>query len=216
MDTRGTAPTSAGELHAALTAGRQGDARRLVADVVDDRDHRDAAFDVLAAAGRDGDPLAVELLVELVDRSGLARAAARRVLVDESAVEEVAQDTLVVVATKLHGFRGDARFTTWLHGIARNRAVDHLRAQRDAVPAVEERPARRISSVIASRAAVDQLLARLPDDYRHAVALRDVEQLPYADVATRLGCNESTARTRVDRGRALVATMLGDDRELGG
>ena len=47
------------------------------------------------------------------------------------------------------------------------------------------------------------------------MTLRDVEQLPYADVATRLGCPESTARTRVDRGRALVATMLGDDRELG-
>jgi RNA polymerase sigma-70 factor (ECF subfamily) len=206
---------SAAALGAALSAERHTEARRLVAGVVDDREARDEVLEVLAASGRDGDPVATELLVELIDRSGLVRAAARRVLVDESAVDEVAQDTLVVVATRLHGFRGEARFSTWLHGIARNRAVDHLRARRDDAPAVEERPARRISSIIASRAAVDQLLARLPDHYRHAVTLRDVEQLPYADVATRLGCPESTARTRVDRGRALVATMLGDDRELG-
>ncbi len=120
-----------------------------------------------------------------------------------------------LVAALASGRDGDARVATWIHGIARNRAVDHLRARRDAVLAVEQRPSRHVSSVIASRDAVDQLLARLPDDYRHAVALRDVEQLPYADVATRLGCNESTARTRVIRGRALVARMLGDTRDLG-
>ena len=139
---------SAAALRTAL-GGRHTEARRLVAGVVDDREARDEVLEVLAASGRDGDAVAAELLVELVDRSGLARAAARRVLVDESAVEEVAEDTLVVVATRLHGFRGEARFSTWLHGIARNRAVDHLRARRDDAPAVEERPARRISSIIA-------------------------------------------------------------------
>lgn len=202
---------AAPELAAALERGEAGGARRAAAEVPATGPVRDVALEVLATAARDGDELATELLVELVDRTGLARAAARRFLVDASAVDEVANDVLVVVASSLDRFRGEARFTTWLHGIARHRAIDHLRAQRDERIPPAPSPARRLSSVIAARAAVEDLLAQLPEDYGRAVALRDVEQLPYAEVAVRLGCPQSTARTRVARGRALVARRLGED-----
>lgn len=202
-------------LRDALAAGQRAAVDAELTRLTGTRAGRDAALEVLAAAGRSGDPRATTLLVEQLDATGVARAAAASVLVDEQAVEEVAQDTLVVVANRLGTFRGDARFTTWVHGIARRRAVDHLRARRADAPEPSARPARRISSVIASRAAVDQLLARLPDGYRHAVALRDVEQLSYTEVAARLGCPESTARTRVTRGRAMVAQLLADDVDLG-
>lgn len=213
--TTGAADETTATLRDALAAGQRAAVDAELTRLTSTRAGRDAAFEVLAAAGRNGDDAATSLLIEQLDATGLARAAAASVLVDEGAVEEVAQDTLVVVASRLGSFRGDARFTTWVHGIARRRAVDHLRSRRAGAPEPEERPARRISSVIASRAAVDQLLARLPDGYRHAVTLRDVEQLPYAEVATRLGCPESTARTRVTRGRAMVAQLLADDVDLG-
>ena len=66
-----------------------------------------------------------------------------------------------------------------------------------------------MSSLVASpRESVRQLLDELPERYRDAVTLRDVEGLPYAEVAIRLGRNLNTAKSHVARGRALLAALL--------
>lgn len=154
--------------------------------------------------------LATELLVEAVDASGVARRFVAGLLLDEWAIDEVSQDTLVTVAKAVGTFKGDARFTTWLHTVARNRAVDHLRRQRAVLPleAIDHGPAARMSSIIATRETVRHVLARIPEQYRQAVTLRDVEGLPYEQVAETLGRNVNTVKSQVARGRALVAAML--------
>jgi len=197
---------------ALLTAIDAGDglaARRALAGVPSGA-AREEALEALAERAGRGCGLSVELLVELVDDLGLHRRAVRRFLVDESAVDDVAQDTLVAVATSVGSFRGDAKFTTWLHQLARNRAVDHLRRQRATEPLADGDvgDAARISSVIASREAARALAARLPQAYRQAVWLRDVERLPYREAAQRLGRNVNTVKSQVARGRALLARML--------
>ena len=196
-------------LEAAVAEGNTSVARRALGDVGDDAD-RDAVLDLLARQSAAGSPLAVELLVEAVDRFGTARRAVRRFLLDEAAVDDVTQDTLITVARSVTSFRGDAKFTTWLHQVARNRSVDHLRRARatEALDEQEEGPAARMSSLVASRHAVQQLLSELPDRYRDAVLLRDVERLPYAEVATRLGRNVNTVKSHVARGRALLANLI--------
>ena len=201
-------------LKAAVIGDNPSLARRQLGELSDEADHDDA-LDVLARAAADGSPLAIELLIEALDRFGTARHAVRRFLVDETAVEDATQDTLVTVAQSVGSFRGEAKFTTWLHQVARNRAVDHLRRVRAADPLGDgdrEPPApgtaARMSSLVASRHAVRQLLEELPDRYRDAVMLRDVENLPYAEVATRLGRNLNTAKSHVARGRALLAALL--------
>ncbi len=197
-------------LERALAAGDDLALRRALAPLPEDREQRDRVFDLLVAAAHAGSDLARQAIVETVDRTGLARAAAARFLIDDDGIEEVAQEVLLGISSSLSAFGGEARFTTWVHSIARHRAIDHLRRRREALP-LDDRtpgPVERISSLIAGRERVDELLARLPDTYRHAVALRDVQQLSYAEVAGRLGCQESTARTRVARGRALVAGLL--------
>jgi RNA polymerase sigma-70 factor, ECF subfamily len=158
---------------------------------------------------------AVELLAELVDELGLARAGVRQVLVDESAVDDVTQDTLVSMAVSIRGFTGEASFVTWLFTIAHRRAVDHLRRQRATEPLADGDvgEATRISSMISTRETVRQMVARLPDAYRRAVELRDIERLSYAESAERLGLNVNTVKSHVARGRALLARMLqGADR----
>jgi RNA polymerase sigma-70 factor (ECF subfamily) len=158
---------------------------------------------------------AVELLAELVDELGLARAGVRQVLVGESAVDDVTQDTLVSMAVSVRGFTGEASFVTWLFTIAHRRAVDHLRRQRATEPLADGDvgEATRISSMISTRETVRQMVARLPDAYRRAVELRDIERLSYAESAERLGLNVNTVKSHVARGRALLARMLqGADR----
>jgi RNA polymerase sigma-70 factor (ECF subfamily) len=176
-----------------------------------DGDALAARLDPVAGAAAGGSPEALELLVWAVDELDLARAAIRRVLVDEADVDDVAQDVLVAVAEGIHGFRGDARFTTWLHQVARFKAIAFLRRKRpaEALPETERLgDAARISSMIASRTSIADVLRALPEEYREPVILRDLEHLPYDELARRLGMNINTAKTRVARGRALVAARL--------
>jgi RNA polymerase sigma-70 factor, ECF subfamily len=177
-----------------------------------DRDALAAVLDPLASAAAAGSPEALEDLVWAVDELDLARPALRQLLVQELDVDEVAQDVLVAVAETVHGYRGEARFTTWLHQVARFKAIAFLRRKQATAPLADDEQvgdARRISSLIATRTSIDDVLRGLPDLYREPVVLRDVRQLPYDQVAERLGLNLNTAKARVARGRALVAARLG-------
>src|SRR5699024_7522418 len=70
-------------------------------------------------------------------------------------------------------------------------------------------PAQRISSMVASRAALRTALARLPEKYRAPLILRDLEQLPVAEVAARLDLPEGTVKAQLSRGRAKLEKILG-------
>ena len=184
-------------------------------------------LDVLARAAADGGVgarLATELLVERLDASGVVRRFVRAALLDEAAVDDVTQDALISVAGSVHSFAGEAKVTTWVHRIVRHRVVDHVGAPRGAPPQVADHlrrqratsplppddlaPAERMSSLIATRATLRDVLAGLPDRYRGPVTLRDVEGLPYTEVAERLGRSVGTVKSQVARGRALVAAAL--------
>lgn len=185
--------------------------RSRLRDAGDDRDALAAELDPLASAAADGSEPALELLLWAIDDLRLGRSALRRLLVDEHEVDEVAQDVLVAVAETVHGFRGDARFTTWLHQVARFKAIAFLRRKRDTVELADGAgggDAGRISSLIATRTSIGEVLRSLPAEYREPVLLRDVEHLPYDQIAQRLDLNLNTAKSRVARGRALVAGRL--------
>jgi RNA polymerase sigma-70 factor, ECF subfamily len=71
-----------------------------------------------------------------------------------------------------------------------------------------------IDGAVADRLDVDAALARLPDDYRAAVVLRDVCTLDYAEIAEVLGIPPGTVRSRIARGRGLLADLLGNREAL--
>jgi RNA polymerase sigma-70 factor, ECF subfamily len=207
----------ADHLAAALAGGDVTGARRLAAAPPpgrDDRADRDRGLDVLAHRAAAGDTAAFELLAELVDELGLARAGVRQVLVDEGSVDDVTQDALVSMAVSIRRFTGEATFVTWLFTIAHRRAVDHLRRRRTTEPLDDAEggddvgEALRISSLISTREAVQQLVGGLPERYRRAIELRDIQRLSYAETADRLGLNVNTVKSHVARGRALLAAML--------
>ncbi len=178
-----------------------------------DRDARSDLIDAVALRASGGDAAALDDLLWAIDELHLARPAIRRLVVQDADAEEVEQDVLVAVAETIAAFRGEARFTTWLHQVARFKAVAHLRRRRDTVT-LDEDPgdAARISSIIATRTALDNAIRDLPEGYREALVLRDIEQCPYTEVAERLGLNLNTAKSRVARGRALTAARLRAER----
>lgn len=197
----------------ALDAGEAGAARRLAVDVPADRRARDAGLDLLARRAAAGSALATDLLVTVVDDVGLARAGVRRVLVDEADVDDVTQDTLVSMTGSIRSFTGEASFVTWLFTIAKRRAADHLRRRRATEPLSPDDvgEAVRMSSLIATRATVRTMVARLPEHYRRALELRDIERLSYDEAAGLLGLKVNTVKSHVHRGRALLAGMVADE-----
>ena len=88
----------------------------------------DAEDTVLVSAAAVGDERALELL--LLRHYDRVHAVVRRVVRNAADVEEVRQDALLAVARGIHTFDGRARFTTWLHRVATNAALMHLRRHR--------------------------------------------------------------------------------------
>ena len=181
-------------------AARRGDLARLA-----------EVLDPLAGLAAKGDQTALELVLWAVDALRLARPTIMALVLDESDADDVNQDVLIAVAESIGSYQGKSRFTTWLHPIARHKAVDTLRRRRrsDADTLADDvGDVARISSVIATRTVLDQAIASIPDPYRDAVVLRDIEGLTYEQVADRLGVKLNTVRTRIARGRAIAAGVL--------
>lgn len=186
--------------HQISVADNRSDLGRLLHDVA-----------LLAAAG---DTLATDLLLETIDLHDFARSAVSRQLFNRDDQDDVLQDVLIAVARSIDSFRGEASLLTWLHQLSTNCSIAFLRRERATSRMPDEPPASeaiRISSMIASREVIRSVIEDLPDLYRDAVVLRDVNQLSYAEVAERLGLNLNTTRARIARGRFIVAAHLLDE-----
>lgn len=168
----------------------------------------------LAAAGGDGDAAAT--LAWAVRHFALAIPAIRQYLLRPADIDVAEQQTLVAVVYRIGSFRGDSRFTTWLHRVAANEAkqvVRSLARHHDRSVALEsdepgEHLVQRISSMVADRSVIRHEIDRLPDRLRRALLLREAEDLTYEEIAQRLDVPVGTAKTWVRRGRARLATAL--------
>lgn len=177
-----------------------------------DRTGLAVVLDPLAAEAAAGSQAALETVIWAVDELALARGTIERLVIQEADVDDVSQDVLVAVAETIGSYRADAPFTAWLSQVARFKAIDHLRRRRDehGLADIEVADSVRVSSMLADRAVLDEVFAGLPEHYRRAVVLRDVEQLPYDEIARRIGVNLNTVRTRIRRGRALAGARLAE------
>ena len=173
----------------------------------------------LALDAASGSPEALDSLLQVIDEQHLANAIVRRFILNEELVDEATQDTLIAIAESIHKFRSESKFTTWLYSIARNVAIGHLRRiNPDVSLDTAENSAgasRRLSSVVAERAAIQRAVETLPAHYRDPVMLRDVERRTYEEIATELGIELNTVRSRLARGRAMLAAAILDDRPHG-
>ncbi|WP_436533478.1 sigma-70 family RNA polymerase sigma factor [Actinoplanes sp. HUAS TT8] len=163
-----------------------------------------------AAAGSRTD---LQELLHRIHVRRLAHAGARRVLADAADVEDAAQETLIAVARGIHTFEGRSRFTSWLHRIAVNAALEIVRRKSRAGSPTDEPPElgatlRRMSSVAATRMDVDNALRRLPDEYREALRLREFDQRSYEEIADLLHLPIGTVRSRISRARRLIGVYL--------
>ena len=183
----------------------------------------DAELTAAVRAARDGDECAFRTVYRAVHPRLLGYV---RTLVPEADAEDVASEAWLQIARDFGRFDGDAdRFRGWTARIARNRALDHIRARgrRPSVGAVDDDnelavlPAgsdtadEAFESIGTGRAMA--LIARLPRDQAEAVALRVVVGLDAKGAAKVLGKRPGAVRTAAHRGLRKLAELLGGEED---
>ena len=144
---------------------------------------------------------------------------------NEADAEDVAQEAFLKAFRNLAGFRGDAKFGTWLVSITLNEARSRIR-RRDAIKmeSLDEpdeegqtspallRDWKEIPSETLERKEVRSLLHKaitsLPVIYREVFQLRDIEQLSVSEAAQALGITPSSVKVRLHRARMMLQKNL--------
>ena len=141
----------------------------------------------------------------------------------EEDARDVCQDTFLRAYRGLNGFRGQAKFSSWLYRIALNLCRDWMRRERrtPVVQAPEDMDlmdlaaAREPSESIEDRVgrhdltrAVERAMALLPEEQRTAIVLKEYQGLTFQEIADLLGCPLSTVKTRLYQGLTVLRREL--------
>ena len=148
---------------------------------------------------------------------------AYRIIGREEDARDVCQETFLRAFRSLPGFRGQAKFSSWLYQIAMNLCRDWIRRQRrartvqlaDGVDpadvASEQGPVESIEDLVSRRelsAAVEEAMARLPEEQRTAIVLKEYHGMTFQEIADLQGCPLSTVKTRVYQGLSVLRRHL--------
>ncbi|HET9729294.1 MAG TPA: RNA polymerase sigma factor [Acidimicrobiia bacterium] len=172
----------------------------------------DAAHDdTLAVRAAAGDNRALDELLR--KHTALVHGVCRRVLGNPEDALDATQEALLLIARKIHTFDGRSRFSTWCYRVATNAALDEARRRNRRPRPVESLPENSVGNIdagVADRLDIDAALGQLTPEYRAAVALRDLVGMDYAEISEVLDLPPGTVRSRISRGRAALADVLGN------
>ncbi len=150
-------------------------------------------------------------------------ALAYRVIGREEDARDVCQETFLRAFRAIKGFRGQAKFSSWLYRIALNLCRDWIRRQRrtpvvnapegvDVIElAAEQGPTESIENLVARHRlseAVAVAMDALPEEQRTAIILKEFEGMTFQEIADLQGCPLSTVKTRVYQGLSVLRRQL--------
>lgn len=177
----------------------------------------------LLARAAAGDPAAFkELFVR--HRSDVARLV-YRMLAAPSDLEDVVQEVFVQVFRSLKDFRGQSKFSTWLHRVTVNVVLMHRRSAKSRPVLTEEAPSDMVADDrqplpdedaerFERMRAFERLLARLAEKKRVVFVLHELEGLPPHEISEIVGAPVLTVRTRLFYARRELEAMLVDEPSL--
>jgi len=193
----------------------------------------DEADEVLLQAYRAGDVRAFERLVARYEKP--IWNFLRRFVADAATAEDLLQEVFLRVVKSADEWRGAAKFSTWLYTIARNLTVDQSRravhrnaasldgpahAGSDSTATLHDRlpsPDRRADDLASDRETkrrIDEAVATLPAEQREVFLMREVMEMPFAEIATAVGASEPTVKSRMryalEKLRAVLVELGGE------
>lgn len=173
---------------------------------------------------KSGDPAAFEEFVLLYQQR--VYRTAFKIIGDEHLANDAAQEVFIKVYRSIDRFKEESQLSTWVYRITVNVAIDFQRRLARShtlslTPDEEEGPIpeppdtgptpestleqKELSAML--QKAIDQL----SENHRSVLVLRDVEGLPYKDIAQTLGCTEGTMKSRLKRAREALRNILKKD-----
>lgn len=137
-------------------------------------------------------------------------------------VDDLAQEVFIKVYRSIKQLKDRAQFKSWLHRIAVSVYLDEQRRQKkhrgrivtdegilDKQPDTGETPGQYMERQELYQR-LQSALEQLPEEFKLAVILRDIQELSYDEIAKTLKCSIGTVRSRIFRGRRLLQTVLKD------
>jgi RNA polymerase sigma-70 factor, ECF subfamily len=178
----------------------------------------------LVARSRGGDLDSFNQLVLRWERPIFALA--YRVIGREEDARDVAQETFLRAFRALGGFKGEAKFSSWIYRITINLCRDWIRRERrtpiaqapegiDIIElAGETEPTESIETRISRKElgrVVEKAMALLPDEQRTAIIMKEYHGLTFQEIADLLDCPLSTVKTRLYQGLSVLRKHLHED-----
>jgi RNA polymerase sigma-70 factor (ECF subfamily) len=173
--------------------------------------------EALMSAYRAGDARAFERLVARHEKP--IWNFLRRSVRDAALAEDLLQEVFLRLVKSADDWKGTAKFSTWLYTIARNLCVDQARRavhrRADSLDAsahagdaetsatMHERipsgdaPADAVVADRQAKARIERAIAALPDEQREVFLMREVMEMPFAEIATAVGASEPTVKSRM-------------------
>jgi RNA polymerase sigma-70 factor, ECF subfamily len=146
-----------------------------------------------------------------------------RMVKNDGEAEDLTQEAFLLLFRKIHTFRGESRFSTWLHRLTVNLVLMGLRKKRyaevsldatlesgeeDSRPLIElGGPDLRLNGVV-DHMNLSRAIEQLPDGYKKMFILHDVEGYEHHEIAKILGCSSGNSKSQLYKARLRLRELL--------
>jgi RNA polymerase sigma-70 factor (ECF subfamily) len=158
----------------------------------------------------DGNGTAVRALYERY--SPRVYAVVRRIAGDDDLAQDYAQEAWIRAIRALPTFRGDSRFSTWLHRIAVNSALQALRKadtrRKKEAPMPDSVPVEPVEGDTLLGGLLERAMDRLPEGMRQVLILHDVEGYTHDEIGDVLGVSAGTSKSQLFKARSKMRELL--------
>lgn len=135
-----------------------------------------------------------------------------------SEAEDLTQEVFIQLFRKIDSFRGEAAFTTWLHRLTVNQVLMHFRKPRNRREVITDDgklPVQVATGTtdptrmrVVDRILLSEVIAKLPDGYRQALVLHDIEGLEHEEIAAMRGRSVGTSKSQLHKARAMLRKLI--------
>lgn len=174
--------------------------------------------DVLVAKLKRGEQSALQALYE--EHGKRVYALSYRLAGDAEIAEDITQEVFVQVWQKIHNFRGDSKFSTWLHSVASNVAISHMRKQKSwwrSWFGSDEQNESELANIAVSddasdfdlsRSGLDRHIASLPEQARMVFVLFAIEGWRHEEISKELKIAVGSSKAQYHRAKQLLQQLI--------
>jgi RNA polymerase sigma-70 factor, ECF subfamily len=135
-----------------------------------------------------------------------------------SEAEDLTQEVFIHLFRTIGSFRGESAFTTWLHRLTVNHVRMHFRKRRVRSELTTENGELPVQVVVGTgdprrmrivdHILLSEVIAQLPDGYREAIILHDINGLQHSEIAKMRSKSIGTSKSQLHKGRAMLRALM--------